>query len=97
MGSFYNGDHKSAASETVFVTRFFIQTPSQEDSYIKISFKVIFCKKLFVLFICGHTVLSLFICVVSIVGSCYSPVVGNKVPKGSCIEKKKKSLLIQQT
>lgn len=33
-GSFYNGDHKSAALETVFVTRFFIQTPSQEDSYI---------------------------------------------------------------
>lgn len=31
MGSFYNGDHKSAASETVFVARFFIQTPSQED------------------------------------------------------------------
>lgn len=86
-------DHKSAASETVFATRFFYPDTFSRGllrQLFQISFKVIFCKKLFVLFICGHMVLSLFICVVSIVGSCYSPVAGNKVPKGSCIEKKNK-------
>lgn len=99
VGSFYNGDHKSAASETVFITRFFYPDTFSRGllhQLFQILLKVIFCKTLFVLFICGHMVLSLFICVVSIVGSRYSPVAGSKVPKGSCIEKKTTSLLIQQ-